>query len=101
MICGLFREWEIKIMNYQGSDPLALWYDYVCWYEQRDYDYSFETILGVFLSMFEPANHYKQDQRLVELWIKYVSFVLKIEFRIIIVHILKDWSHFSKIYHQH
>lgn len=70
------RKWESAISNYQGADPLELWYDYICWYEQNihlDHERSFERILGKCLSIYESQQHYKQDTRFVKLWMKYVS----------------------------
>lgn len=71
----IFRKWETAISNYQGSDPLEHWYQYICWYEQNiqtDHERLFETILGKCLSIYEGQQHYKQDTRMVKLWMKYV-----------------------------
>lgn len=75
-ILQIYRKWENTISNYQGPDTLELWYQYICWYEQniqQDQERLFETILGKCLSIYESQQHYKQDTRLVKLWMKYVS----------------------------
>lgn len=59
-----------------GPDPLELWHNYLYWYERNisfDNENQFETILGKCLSIYEYDERYKQDVRMVKLWIKYVS----------------------------
>lgn len=72
----LFRKWENAISNYKGPDPLDLWYNFICWYEQNstlDKERLFETALGKCLSIYECQQHYNQDTRMVKLWMKYVN----------------------------
>lgn len=72
-----YRKWENAIVNYIGSDPLELWFNFIYWYEQNqqyDTENLFETSLGKCLSTYETEERYKQDQRMVKLWMKYVSF---------------------------
>lgn len=81
-MASVFRKWENAISNYQGPDPLELWYEFICWYEQNiqlDQERLFETVLGKCLSIYEGQQHYKQDTRMVKLWMKYVNFT-KISF---------------------
>lgn len=73
-----FRKWENAIVNYNGPDPLDLWFNFICWYEQNshhDPENLFETALGKCLSTYECEQHYNQDTRMVKLWMKYVSLV--------------------------
>lgn len=70
--------WEDAIASYVGDDPLELWYNYIYWYEQNvqlDTENAFEAILGKCLSMYEYEEVFKQDQRMVKLWMKYVSAI--------------------------
>lgn len=72
-----FRYWENAIASYNGTDPLQMWYEYIGWYEQNaalDTENQLEAILGKCLSMYEYSDHFKQDQRMVKLWMKYVSY---------------------------
>lgn len=66
------------IENYSGSDKLIPWYEYLLWMEENfDIDYRkktvFEEILGHCLSEFEFDDRYKQDRRLIKMFIKFVS----------------------------
>lgn len=63
-------------MNYMGPDPLEIWFNFICWYEQNvQYESQslFETALGKCLAMYESDTRYNQDVRMVKLWMKYVS----------------------------
>lgn len=74
-----YRYWENAISAYTGNDPLELWFDYICWYEQNvalDTDNKMEAILGKCLSIYEYSENFNQDLRLVKLWLKYVSISL-------------------------
>lgn len=76
----LSRAWENAIAAYTGDDPLELWYNYICWYEQNvtlDTENAFEAILGKCLSMYEYKDNFKQDTRMVKLWMKYVSLFFR------------------------
>lgn len=67
--------WENAIDAYIGEDPLELWFNYICWYEHNaalDTENCFEAILGKCLSMYEYKENFKQDTRMVQLWMKYV-----------------------------
>lgn len=72
-----FRQYEETISQYEGPDPLAPWYEYICWIEQ-----SFpqsgnesgldEAVLKCIVA-FENDQRYTQDRRMIKLYIKYVS----------------------------
>lgn len=71
----MHRAWETAIDAYIGEDPLELWFNFICWYEHNvalDTENSFEAILGKCLSMYEYKENFKQDTRMVQLWMKYV-----------------------------
>lgn len=71
------REFERAIDNYNGDDPLELWYDYILWIEQSYPKSGKETalneVISSCLSKFENEERYKQDRRMIKLFIKYVS----------------------------
>lgn len=73
------KEFEKSIENYSGGDPLELWYEYIEWIEQSYPKSGKETelneIISKCLSVFENDERYKQDQRMIKLYIKYVSVV--------------------------
>lgn len=67
--------WEEAIRGYVGNDPLDLWFNYITWYEQnRTYDRvnSLRAILEKCLAQYQETESYKQDIRLVKLWMKFV-----------------------------
>lgn len=84
------RAWEDAIRGYTGPDPLDIWFNFICWLEQHkifDKDGGFRKILEQCLSNFENYENYKQDVRMVKLWMKFVSItfnkselVVKIKF---------------------
>lgn len=71
------KEYERIIQEYKGDDPLGPWYDYIQWIEQSYPKSGKETalneLLGKCLSLFENDERYKQDRRMIKLYIKYVS----------------------------
>lgn len=71
------QEFERAIENYNGDDPLELWYDYILWIEQSYPKSGKETalneVISSCLSKFENEERYKQDRRMIKLFIKYVS----------------------------
>lgn len=70
--------WEQAIESYKGNVPLELWYNYICWYEQKialDTENRYQGALSKCLSTLESNEHYKQDIRMVKLWMKYVSMI--------------------------
>lgn len=66
------------IEKYSGTDPLALWHQYLLWIDEHfviDFKQEtiFELILSACLCTFEKDERYKQDRRLIKLFIKFVS----------------------------
>lgn len=73
-----FRSWENAIHLYKGPDPLEYWFHYVNWYEQNycyDATNKLPELLLKVLGQFNNINAYKQDHRMVKVWLKYVSTV--------------------------
>ena len=70
-----FSKWESLIYSNDGEDKLDLWFRYVCWYEQNAQldPEGLEKALGRCLYENEAVEHYRQDPRMVKLWMKYVS----------------------------
>jgi hypothetical protein len=70
------RRLEEEISEYDGKDPLDPWYKYVCWIEQSyvksGNDGGLQQVLEKCIVKFESENRYKQDRRLIKLFIKYV-----------------------------
>lgn len=67
-----------SIETYSGSDPLAFWYQYLLWIDENfviDFKQEtiFDLILSACLSTFEQDGRYKQDRRLIKMFIKFVS----------------------------
>ncbi|XP_075153959.1 bub1 kinase [Haematobia irritans] len=70
------QAWENAISLYQGPDPLDHWWNYICWYENHghgDPDNKFRETLERCLTLFEHSDYYKQDLRMVRLWLKYID----------------------------
>lgn len=66
------------IENYKGADPLAPWYEYLLWMEENfelnlKHETIFDELLANCLCRFENEKGYKQDRRLIKLFIKFVS----------------------------
>lgn len=73
-----FSQWEHAISCYQGEDPLDLWFQFICWLEScmtsdNNIEAKFRKSVEHCLSLYEKYDRYKQDLRMVKLWIKYVS----------------------------
>lgn len=67
-----------QIENYCGFDPLNYWYEYTSWLEKnannvKENKEILEAIFCKCLSIFEKVETYKQDLRLIKIFIKYVS----------------------------
>lgn len=78
------REHEAAIRQYQGTDPLDPWFNYIQWVEQsfpkHGHEGHIDKLIKDCLQLFEKDERYYQDRRLVKLWIKYVSrFFLNFE----------------------
>lgn len=74
-------EFENAIQNYTGDDPLSGWYEYIEWVEQSfpksGKESALDELIEKCLVEFEREEKYKQDPRMIRLYIKYVSsFVL-------------------------
>lgn len=70
------QAWENAIALYQGPDPLDHWWNYICWYENHghgDPDNKFRETLERCLTLYEHSDYYKQDVRMVRLWLKYID----------------------------
>lgn len=67
-----------EIKHNKNNDPLHYWYQYLLWMEENfviDYKKQtiFDQLLRACLSQFEDDERYKQDRRLIKLFIKFVS----------------------------
>lgn len=73
------KKYVKEIQNYSGVDPLAPWYAYLLWMEENfiiDFtgkETIFDEVLASCLCQFEHDVRYKQDRRLIKLFIKFVS----------------------------
>ncbi|EDV57847.1 probable serine/threonine-protein kinase fhkB [Drosophila erecta] len=70
------QAWEHAISLYQGPDPLDHWYNYICWYENHahsDPEVKYRETLERCLTVYEHNDYYRQDVRLVRLWLKYIA----------------------------
>jgi checkpoint serine/threonine-protein kinase len=72
-------QWEHAINCYNGQDPLDLWFRYICWLESNvnatpALEAKFRKAVEQCLSTYDKFDNYKQDLRMVKLWIKYIDF---------------------------
>ncbi|XP_075155017.1 bub1-related kinase [Haematobia irritans] len=71
------KELEREIHNYSGDDPLNAWYNYICWIEQSfpsgGKESGLREVLTKCLTKFENDERYKQDRRMIRLYIKYID----------------------------
>lgn len=72
------QAYVLAIENYSGSDALKLWYEYICWMDEvfngTEEDANvLQNMLQTCLATFENEAGYKQDRRLVKIFIKFVS----------------------------
>lgn len=72
------KKYVNEIEKYSGGDHLAPWYSYLLWMEENfiiDFNKEtiFDQILAACLCQFENDERYKQDRRLIKLFIKFVS----------------------------
>lgn len=74
------QQFEANIQAYDDDDPLELWYEYILWLEQsypkNGKDSAMDDVLVECLMKFENEDKYKQDSRMIKLYIKYVSLFL-------------------------
>ncbi|EDW01511.1 uncharacterized protein LOC6560139 [Drosophila grimshawi] len=71
------KQLELNINNYKGDDPLEPWYAYICWIEQSypagGTNCGLQKVMQKCLTRFEQDERYKQDQRLIKLFIKFMG----------------------------
>lgn len=71
------REFEDEIARYNGDDPLELWYEYIFWVEQCfpkcGKESALSEVLKRCIQALETDERYKQDRRMIKLYIKFVS----------------------------
>lgn len=88
----IFRQRFEAIVKYVGEDPLSAYYDYICWIEQSypkggsesGLDKAVLDCICAFDSdEFPQYAKYRQDRRMIKLYIKYVSPLSKIRIKIL------------------
>ncbi|KAH8296918.1 hypothetical protein KR044_000821 [Drosophila immigrans] len=71
------KQLELDIKNYSGDDPLEPWYAYICWIEQSypagGSNSGLQKVMHKCLTNFERDERYKQDRRLIKLFIKFMG----------------------------
>ncbi|BFG03263.1 uncharacterized protein DMAD_02561 [Drosophila madeirensis] len=71
------KQMEKDVHTYNGSDPLEPWYAYICWIEQSypagGSGSGLQTALYQCLTKFEQDERYRQDRRLIKLFIKFME----------------------------
>ncbi|KAH8277711.1 hypothetical protein KR018_003981 [Drosophila ironensis] len=71
------KQWEDAVRSYAGEDPLEPWYAYVCWIEQSypagGSGSGLHAALYQCLTKFEKEKRYRQDRRLIKLFIKFME----------------------------
>ncbi|KAJ1477417.1 Mad3/BUB1 homology region 1-domain-containing protein [Baffinella frigidus] len=72
-------EWEDKLAADKGSDPLALWDDYIKWAQQNATSDKMQAMIVPLLQRatreFQDESRYKNDPRYLRMWIRYVDTV--------------------------
>lgn len=84
-------QWEHTIRDQSDSncpDPLDTHFKFICWLEShlsthRDLEERFKKAVEACLSIFDKHENYKQDLRMVKLWIKYVSVLFHLRHRFV------------------
>ncbi|XP_033246962.1 uncharacterized protein LOC117187993 [Drosophila miranda] len=71
------KQMEKDVHTYTGNDPLEPWYTYICWIEQSypagGTSSGLQTALYQCLTKFEQDERYRQDRRLIKLFIKFMK----------------------------
>lgn len=75
MFSFVSRQYEEAITRYDGPDPLSAWYEYICWIEQAyiSKESCLDEVVLQCIFHFESDTRYRQDRRMIKLYIKYVS----------------------------
>lgn len=100
-------QWEHAIsVQTDCADPLEIHYQYICWLEShlkthQSLDERFKKAIEASLTIFDKHDQYKQDLRLVKLWIKYVSNLHHLRHRIQHVSIFIIMNHRMSSLHSH
>ncbi|XP_039226490.1 uncharacterized protein LOC6529090 [Drosophila yakuba] len=71
------KQMEEEVHTYTGADPLGAWYKLICWIEQSypagGSCSGLQTVLHQCLTKFEDDERYRQDKRLIKLFIKFME----------------------------
>ncbi|XP_017129724.1 uncharacterized protein LOC108147594 [Drosophila elegans] len=71
------KQMEEEVRSYAGEDPLEPWYKYICWIEQSypagGTGSGLQAALIQCLTKFEEDERYRQDKRLIRLFIKFME----------------------------
>ncbi|XP_016984598.2 uncharacterized protein LOC108048440 [Drosophila rhopaloa] len=71
------KQMEEEVRTYVGEDPLEPWYKYICWIEQSypagGSGSGLHAALHQCLTKFEEDERYRQDKRLIRLFIKFME----------------------------
>ncbi|XP_065351212.1 uncharacterized protein LOC135946778 [Cloeon dipterum] len=69
------QQFEMNLRSYEGDDPMQPWFEYISWMEQTSTGRGkqFREILKQCLKNFSGVESYLNDDRLVDLWLKYLS----------------------------
>ncbi len=74
----VFREFETALRTYSGPDPLEPWHRYIVWVEQTfpkgGKEGNLQQLLEKCIKEFKDDPVQCQDERYLEVWIKYVRF---------------------------
>lgn len=101
---GKCQKFVDTIESYSGDDPLGPWYNYLLWIEENyviDFktETIFDLILAACLCQFEQDERYKQDRRLIKLFIKFVSKMIDFS-KLFTVNIIEIFVHnFSNLFY--
>ncbi|XP_050743867.1 uncharacterized protein LOC108030943 isoform X2 [Drosophila biarmipes] len=76
-LLAIRRQLEEEVRTYTGEDPLGAWYNYICWIEQSypagGSGSGLQAALYQCLTQFEEDKRYRQDKRLIKLFIKFME----------------------------
>ncbi len=75
--CLDFRAYEEALRTYEGNDPLEPWYEYITWVEQTfargGKEGDLKPLLEKCIANFKGNEQYNQDERHLEIWIKFAN----------------------------